>query len=521
MPRSPVTPELSKPVRLFVVLLAFGVCTLPVFLGCLNHDEAWYLLVAERLLEGKQLYRDHFDTNPPLIVWLNLPPVLLARALGISQILALRLLVLALVAISISLIGLILGRSWPDRSVARLVLVLLSLFVLVPVVGYEFAQREHLMMMMALPYLWMATARASRSQFAGVLPWLVGLLAGVGLAIKPHFGLLWLAVEGTLVVRRGWKIAFRPEGLAIAGVFLVYILMILKITPDYLPWIRRITSVYYGAGGASFATLATEPGTILTGMAVIGFLALRPEGTGRRGLEVLLAADLALLVIAMIQVKGFAYQFYPASALAMLLIGGLLVEFSPSPADRARIVLMLRVVAALLILSVVANRVKESIGWHGRPGDSDTPLGRTTRVSKEHAKGGSVFVFSAAGAAGFPMVIYSGVGWASRHPALLFLPGCYPRSSQTDQTIAIHSPEQMGEGERFLFDGIIDQLLTDQPTLLFVDDSEIKPAFEDRRFDYLAYYAQDPRFADFLANYEPFTRVDQFRVYRKKSGNDR
>jgi hypothetical protein len=175
----------------------------------------------------------------------------------------------------------------------------------------------------------------------------------------------------------------------------------------------------------------------------------------------------------------------------------------------------------LLMLSIVANRVKESIGWHGDPVDSDTALGRMTRVSREHANGGSVFVFSAAVSAGFPMVNYARVGWASRHPALLFLPGCYPRSSQTDQTIAIHRPDQMGEGERFLFVGIIDQLLTDQPTLLFVDDSEIKPAFEARRFDYLAYYEQDPRFTDFLASYEPFTRVDQFLVYRRKRRNDR
>jgi hypothetical protein len=499
------------------MLLGFGLCSLPVFLGALNHDEAWYLVVAGRVLAGERLYVEVLDTNPPLIVWLNLLPVLIARSVGVSEILVLRLLVLALVAVSLGLSGWILRQTLPDRPMARQGLLFLSLFVLLPVVGYEFAQREHLMMILALPYLWMASSRASGSRFDGGVAWVVGLMAGVGLAIKPHFTLLWLAVEATLVVRRGWRIAFRPEGLMIAAIGLAYGAAVLAITPDYLPWIRRITSVYYGAGSASFASLASEPGTILTTLALLGFLVLRPEGEGRKGLEVILAADLALLAIALLQVKGFAYQFYPAMAVAILLIGRLLVEFSPAPADRARIVLMVRVVLLLLMLSVVANRIRDSISWRGRPDESDTVLGQMIRVAKEHAGGGSVFVFSPAVPAAFPMVNYAGVGWASRHPALLFLPGCYPGGSGTDQTVVLHPPDKMSDSERFLFDGVIDKLLTDQPTLLFVDETGTPLAFEGRRFDYLGYYAQDPRFAAFLREYEPFTRVDRFRVYRRKT----
>jgi hypothetical protein len=373
------------------------------------------------------------------------------------------------------------------------------------------------MVILAFPYLLMASARAGGRDMGGVVPWIVGILAGVGLSIKPHFLLFWLAVEAILAVRRGWRMVFRPEALAIAAVGLSYAVAILTITPDYLPWIQRIASIYYGAGRSSLASLASEPGSILTALALLTFWILKPRADAGRRLEVILAANLALLVVAVLQIKGFSYQFYPAMATAVLLLGWLLVEFADPPASLARIVFFVRVVVVLLMVSVLASRVRESIGWRGRPDQSDTNLGRMIRVSLEQARGGSVFAFSPALAASFPMVNYSGVGWASRHPALLFLPGCYPEASGTGQAVPLHRPDQMREGERFLFDSVINRLLEDRPMLLFVDETGTPLAFEGRKFDYLGYYAQDPRFAQFLRDYEPFTEVDQFQVYRRKA----
>jgi hypothetical protein len=495
-----------------LLVLGFGLSASTVFLGVLNHDEAWYLVVAGRVLAGKRLYVDVFDTNPPLIVWLNLPPLLLARALGVSEILALRVLVLTLVAVALGLIRWALVRALPDQPRARRALLFLSLFILVPVVGYDFAQREHLMMILVLPYLVLASARATGRLVVGPIPWIVGLLAGVGLAIKPHFLLLWLAVEATLAARRSWRVACRPESLAIVAFGLGYAVAILAITPDYLPWIRRITAVYYGGGRPSIADLARQPGSILSAMALLGFLALRPEGERRPGVEVILAANLALLAIAILQIKGFAYQFYPALALAILGMGWLVVE----PPRNSRIVLLIRAVLVLLMLSIVVHRSLESLGWRGNPGTSDTSFGRMIRAANEHASGGSVFVFSPAVATGFPMVNYTGLGWASDHPALLFLPGCYPEGPGSDP-ITIRPPDQMGDSERFLFDSVVGRLLNDRPTLLFVDETGTPLAFEGRPFGYLAYYAQDPRFARFLRDYEPLNRVDQFRLYRRKN----
>ena len=510
-------PRLSRP-GLFIAWLVLGTAlsAATVFLGVLNHDVAWYLLVARRVSAGERLYIEVFDTNPPLIIWLNLPAVLLAKALGISEIVGLRVLVLALIGVSLGLTDWALGRAMPDRVNARRVLLLLSLFVLLPAVGYDFAQREHLMMILALPYVMLASARATVRGIGGILPWVVGILAGVGLSIKPHFLLLWLAVEATLILRRGWRIAFRPEGLMIVAIGLSYAVSILTVTPSYLPWINRITSVYYRAGGATVATLATERGTIVTILGVIAFLVLRPSGGVRRRIEVILAANLALLTIALLQLKGFPYQFYPPMALGILLMGWVVVEPRGEPGWKSLSVRVVRVTLAILLVVVSVQRCVESVGWRGHPGNTNTFFGRMIRATKEHAGGGSIFMFSTAVAAGFPMVNYTGVEWASRHPALLFLPGCYSGESRPGAAITFHPPDRMGAGERFLFDNVIERLLKDQPGLIFVDDTTTNLAFDGRTFDYLGYYSQDPRFAKFLRDYVPLNRVDQFRLYRRR-----
>ena len=101
------------------MLGGFGLGVLPVFLGLLNHDAAWLLHAAGRVLAGDALYVDVNETNPPLIVWLSFAPVVLARTAGLSEVLAFRLLMLLVIACSLLLSGLTLRRVLPDRPAAR------------------------------------------------------------------------------------------------------------------------------------------------------------------------------------------------------------------------------------------------------------------------------------------------------------------------------------------------------------------------------------------------------------------
>ena len=69
-------------------------------------DTAFLLYAAERVLDGARLYQDVVEINPPLIVALNLPAVVLARAVGVSDIAIYRALV------TLALLGALAFADW-------------------------------------------------------------------------------------------------------------------------------------------------------------------------------------------------------------------------------------------------------------------------------------------------------------------------------------------------------------------------------------------------------------------------
>ncbi|MGH7526003.1 MAG: hypothetical protein ACREMX_04805, partial [Gemmatimonadales bacterium] len=94
MPRA-LQPLRGRGVGGVIGLLLVGLAVLPQFAGRTLPDTAWLLYAAERWLDGARLYVDLVEVNPPLIIWLNAIPVLVARALAISPLLVYRLLVVA------------------------------------------------------------------------------------------------------------------------------------------------------------------------------------------------------------------------------------------------------------------------------------------------------------------------------------------------------------------------------------------------------------------------------------------
>jgi hypothetical protein len=437
---------------------------------------------------------------------------------GIPEVLALRLLVLLVVACSLLLAGWTMRRSLPDLTAGRSLTLFVALFVLLPMSGYDFGQREHLMFALVLPYLLMAAGRAVGVPMGGAIPWIAGTMAGFGVALKPHFVLLWAAVEGYLArVGRGRRTWLRPEALSVAAMGLAYAIAVVTISPEYLRLVGWARSIYVACNPASFWSLLSHPAIFVSLIAWTGFSLVRPGGHYRECCRLLLIANVSFVIIALVQWKGYPYHYYPTFASAVLLLGLLFAESRGLSSGRSRIAGLLSVVvAAAVMVQASADRVVESVQWRGNPARSDTPFGAMVRLARDHARGGSIFTFSAAVADSFPLVTYSGVGWASRHPCLWFLPGLYSGYDGSTDTFPYRPLEGMGEAERYLFDGVVDDLVRDRPTLLLVDETERKGAFGAQRFDYLQYFGRDPRLAAFLREYEPLTKVGAFRVYRRR-----
>jgi hypothetical protein len=179
------------------VLLLFFATYLVLHHIQIHDDCAGYIMEARLLLEGQVPYVDSVEVNPPWIIYLNLPPVYLAKFLGLPATLTFNLYVASLLMLSVWEIRYFLRRSVLKLEPAEIGVISLT-WIAAYLAAYwcdQFGQREHLFVLFYMPFLF---ARVVRYE-GQVLPrwiWIVmGIQAGVGACNKPHFAAIVAAVE--------------------------------------------------------------------------------------------------------------------------------------------------------------------------------------------------------------------------------------------------------------------------------------------------------------------------------------
>lgn len=176
-------------------------------------DQAIYIESARLILAGKAPYLDFWEWNPPLIMYLNVLPVLLAGPFLVNLILSFNLCVLLLCFLT-SALALKLQHAHGSRSqfVFSLPIILAAvLFTCVSTISY--GEREHLFVLAFLPYFVLRSMRWRKRQPTRLLANLTGFLAGLMLALKPQFFLCAGIVELVLMRHYGfckqdWKRLF-------------------------------------------------------------------------------------------------------------------------------------------------------------------------------------------------------------------------------------------------------------------------------------------------------------------------
>src|SRR5262245_3907467 len=154
----------SRPVFWVIAVAAVvALAAAAVFTRPLNHDAAWYLYMVEAIQGGATLYRDVADTNPPLIIFLSMPPIWLGSLFHLPQSTAFNMYVFVGAMASVAVCRRLIARVWPDASpeVAGLLMVTMA-FCLLPFVRLDFGQREHLAVILLLPYVWLIATPAAR-----------------------------------------------------------------------------------------------------------------------------------------------------------------------------------------------------------------------------------------------------------------------------------------------------------------------------------------------------------------------
>jgi hypothetical protein len=506
---------------------AIFACIALTLAGQLNRpappDMAFLLYAAGRLLDGATLYRDVVEINPPLVIWLNVPIELLARATHVSEFVVYRLATAALVG-ALFWFSFRLVRSYvlPDQPAYGRYLLLLLCVAWFPLAGDDFGQREHFVLALLTPYVLLVAAQRRGAALRGVGPHpservVIGVLAGAALALKPHFALAWLALVFFHPARGRWRSA--PEAVWTLVFLGLYAAVVLLVTPEFLAmalalgpaYLRYIREPWY-----SLFVLA--PGAPLVFVALLAAAVLR-----RRSRDPFLWGLLATEVVAcylagMAQQKGLRYHFYPSFALAFVLVG-LVAADAPAAADRLSQQLygrVARVLTATIVLVVLGEQLVDITG--GTPADrrARAELDDLAGFLRAHAEGRPVGILSYHIAAAFPLVNYAGVRLASRFPHLWLLSVSYEDSLDAGGTLAYRKPAEMQPPEKYLWDAVRQDLTEAQPNVILV----LRPARDMgrnglRRLHYIQYFGRDPELAALFRRYQLVAEKGEYDVYQR------
>ena len=299
---------------LLFVLAAIAL-TLQFFFVPIDADVSWLITVSERVLAGQRLYVDVFEVNPPASVWLYVPQVALAQAIG-ARPETLIVIVTTLLAATSALVTARLCRG--DETAPPPLLAMLVLgFVTLVLPGGLYAQREHFALLLMLPTAAFMAQIGGRAQSLIALI-LAGAAAGMVVVIKPHFLLpVLLATIYAALTIRAWR-SFSAAVAAGAVVVIAYAAAILFLAPEYLAAIPMLAEAY-GPMRDRLVNLLLGPAALLpVALAALAWTMRASELSRFQRIVMLALAGFTLAVL--IQGKGYWNHVLPGMGLGLVLL---------------------------------------------------------------------------------------------------------------------------------------------------------------------------------------------------------
>ena len=466
----------------------------------LKDDIAWLLYVARRWMAGRALYVDVIEVNPPLIVWLSAVPLTVAEWLDVRpQFTALP-----------GFVALVLGCAWAAACLLRPIGGLFaargpvfaaigSVLLIIP--AADLGQREHLLVAAFLPYLIVFARTLDGERPGAALSIAVGVLGGLGCALKPQYAIAFAALEVVALMhgRNPWRIAPIAAGTALAG----YVALVAIVCSAYLARAVPLALALYGATDVSFMALLRDSAPLLVAEALVLALWWR----GRRDLpyRTLLLSGIvfsaASSLVCFIDGKDWFYHRLPATVTTVLtlLLWGAASLRSAGPVRRPTWTLGVVALALGLFGLSAMQRLQPDMRQAVEP-DVTTVARLEALIRQYHAH--TYIAFSEWIALGFPVVNNTGVAWASRFDSMWALKGEQWRA-RFDPAVAKEFPVAHWVAHDFI---------AGCPDIAVVDT-------RGEGLNYIGVIsASEVAFARAWSRYRPVASFDGLTVYRRGKG---
>ena len=499
--RAAVTSRLGPGYGWALAALALASALLQSF-GPLNHDVAWIVYSAGWLLDGAAYGRDLVEVQPPLPWWLAMLPVGIARLLGTPPGPTFVCFTIAYAVASLALTRAALTHAGSALAPSN-GFFLFAATVLLFAPGYEFGQREHYLLVAALPYLAACEAAASGQRLPRGLAVAIGLFSAAGFCLKPHFLLLPAAAE-LWVLWRTRRLRIRAEALALAGFAIAYAAAIFVWAPDFVSGNLSDALGSYWTYSETPRRFATNFALAFAPLAVAAILLWWSAPQRRRGAAFLFVGAAAAIVVALLQFKGWPYHLLPGIGLVALACAALI---PPAPWRQ----LTLAAALPLLAYGAFANTLPYLRLAFGPEPNVAERLAARIEAEGPHAP---VFAFITSPRDVHPAVLAARADWVSPICCLHLIPA-WVRANEKPERAAAARRAALGQIET-----ILARLETRRPALIIVDNGARKLGYADRPFDYLVFFGGSARFRAVMQGYSEERPIGRFRIFRRNRAPD-
>lgn len=498
---------IAWPIRSIAYLLLAGTCVQFRAAAILNHDVAWLMVAADRWLDGAILGREIVELNSPAAVALYLPAAVLVRLIGITPNISVAIFTVTMAAIS----ALLAARSVVWRSGlangSRLgFLIAILLFAIMALsLSYDFAQRDHFIAMMFLPYVVLHAPlpdNAYRTQPPYLLAAATAVLVASAACIKPQYAILFVLIfvplAWSLGIGRAWRQCWASQ---IAAIGVLYAGAVYWLFPEWISVALQAKQLYAAYDMPTRALLTRSIPVVLALLAAISIANLRVRFAEVVGMCVLLG--MGVVAIALVQGKGWYYHFLAADLLLGSALVIVFVGFLPVLARHSKHAILIALLIFLMPVYFGARSHIEGVKRRLLYESSDL----TTAIRSNAKRGETIGFIATSLPPAFPLVVEEGYVWASRYPALWPLAGAVTLNATGKIDISMR--------DRIL-DDVFSNVLSDfqhyRPKLIVVDQNEEKLRVPDG-FSFLPVFLRYPAFHALWSNYQFVELVDGYAIY--------
>lgn len=470
----------------------------------LSSDVQYLTHVADMLLSGGKYGIDFYETNPPMILYLYMPPLLLHKLTSIGLVTCLRFYVFVIAALSVMASFYYLKKLVHDtflQTISFSLLLFISLFL----PANQFGQREHLYILLFTPYVFASACALSHIKLKNGISILTGLAAALGCCMKPYFLLPLILIELYFVYRQkglfGW---IRLETITILSVMILYLATTYYFYPTYFSIILPLVSQFYFEGIAQEWTLIFIFPHVLfcVGVSAASIMTIRYSRYPEL-ITVLVLTCIGTTLAFLVTRTMWFYHTLPALAYTSLLISFIIAELAEPVNLRSSMLFISAFLLALYVPLLVFNEYTFGPEFQYEKQCKQDLINTLAAQPGKH----SVICFSANTMTDcYPLINALGSQHQSRYPFFWWMRGAITLSEQHQANDQI---------QRFM-NQTAEDLIAHQTRWIVINTTMTRLVM-GKDFNYFNYFSSNDKMKKVLASYHFWKSVDNYDVYERTS----